>query len=217
MNKKEKELKEKINNLSDFTSEFIQSSERILVAGNQKIFVLDLFSNAVNNRSISTINGFLSLIKENNYLCAIPLIRMQLDNGLRFFASTLVEDSNDFFNHYLSGKAIRNYKDINGNKLTDFHLSKELEKYFPGVRNLYKETSGYIHLSDNHLFATTSIDENIKDRKIEVRVGNYDVYSIESKIDFVSTMIEVCKMVLIIVEQWKHEKIRLSNIYEKNK
>ncbi len=213
MKKEEDILIAKIHELSGFESEFIQSSQRILEAGNQKLFVLDLFSGAVNNRAISLINGFVNLAESNNYLCAIPLIRMQLDNGLRFFASTLVEDSNDFFNHYQNGKAIRDYKDVNGKKMTDSYLAKQLESYFPGIRDLYKETSGHIHLSSNHLHATTNAK---KDRKIEMRIGNYDIYSMDSKLDFVSTMTEVSKLVLIVVEQWKHEKIRLSKLYEKN-
>ena len=122
MNEQEKILTKKIAELSDFKSEFIESAKRIIEAGNQKLFVLDLFSGAVNNRAISLINGFVSLAKDNNYICAIPLIRMQLDNGLRFFASTLVKDYNDFFTHYLNGKPIRDYKDINEKKLIDLFI-----------------------------------------------------------------------------------------------
>lgn len=214
MNEKEKILAKKINELAEFDSEFIQSSKRIIEAGNQKLFGLDLFSGAVNNRAISLIKGFVSLAKDNNYICAIPLIRMQLDNGLRFYASTLVKDSNKFFSHYLDGKAIRDYKDVDNKRLTDSYLSKKLEVLFPGVRKLYEETSGHIHLSDHHLFATTKTSKEKDDRKIQVRIGSYDIYSLDSKIDFVSTMIEVSKLVLIVVEQWKHEKIRLSSLLD---
>lgn len=208
MNEEEQILTDKIEKLFGFTSEFLQSSKRITEAGNQQIFILDLFAGAVNNRAISLINGFVLLAKENNYLCANPLIRMQLDNALRFFASTLVENSNDFFSHYSHGKPIKDYKDIEGKKLTDAYLSNKLDVIFPGVRKLYEDTSGHIHLSDHHLFATTKTGKEGKDRNIEVRIGSYDIYSLYSKIDFVTTMIEVSRLVLIIVEQWKHEKNR---------
>lgn len=203
-------LYSKLENLTKLKDEFINSSKRLIEAGNKNIYSLDLFAGAVNNRAISLLQGFVSLAKENNYLSAIPLIRIQLDNGLRFFASTLVTDSDEFFSHFLNGKAIKDFHDTKGNKLSDNYLVSSLEKHFTGVRKLYKDTSGYIHLSDNHLFATTNISKEKKDRMIEIRIGNYDVYSLESKIDFTQTMIEVCKLVLIIVEQWKYEKENIS-------
>lgn len=210
----EETLKTKITELASFESQFIQSSKRILEAGNQKLFVLDLLSGAVNNRAIALIKGFILLANDKNYISAIPLIRLQLDNGLRFFASTLVKDSNDFFSHYLDGKPIRDYKDAFGKNLTDNYLSEKLGKIFPGVNKLYKETSGHIHLSDQHLFITTK--QTNFERTIAFSIGSHDNYSTESKIDFVNTMIEVSKLVLIVVEQWKHEKIRLSNSFDDN-
>lgn len=215
MKNKQAQLLELISALDKSTSEFIDSSYRIMKAGNSKMFSLDLLACAVNNRAFSLAKGFVTLVKKDNYLAAIPLIRLQLDNGLRFFAATLVENSNDFFDHYISGKAIKDYKDINGKNLSDYYLTKQLEKHFKGVRKLYNDTSGYIHLSDTHLFATTStMKSNIKERKIQIRIGNFDIFSIESKIDFLKTMIEISEIVLIIIEHWKFEKERLSLIID---
>lgn len=212
MTEKEKDsLNSYIIKLENFEKEFINSSKRLLLAGNQKIFDLDLFAGAVSNRAISLIKGFVSLAKENNYLCAIPLIRMQLDNSLRFYASSLVTDTSSFFKHYSSGKAIRDYKSFEGKNLTDTYLTRKLETQFSGIIKLYKDTSGHIHLSDTHLFATTSVGKNKTDRKIKVRIGGYDIYSLDSKIDFISTMYEVSKIVIIVLEGWKIEKEKRSS------
>ena len=119
-------------------------------AGNSKLFTLDFLAISVNNRAISLLNGYVSLVKSKNYLTAVSLIRLQLDNALRFFASTLVENSNDFAMHFIEGKAIKDYKDINGKRLSDNYLSKKLDVYFKGTQKLYSDTCGYIHLSDKH-------------------------------------------------------------------
>lgn len=198
-----------INHLDNFKDEFVSSSIRFLEAGNKSIYTLDLFASSVNNRAISLTNAFATLARINNYLAAVSLIRLQLDNALRFFASTLVKDSNDFVLHYIQGNAIRDYQDINGKNLTDTYLTKQLEKKFKGIIKLYKDASGYVHLSERHFMPAVKTNE---DYKIEVKIGNYDTYNLAEKIDFTKTMIEVSKLVLIIIEQWKHEKDRLGTL-----
>ncbi|GAL86074.1 hypothetical protein MYP_3303 [Sporocytophaga myxococcoides] len=197
------QLNELIEKLEKLENEFLQSSLRIINAGDKKIYSMDLLSTAVNNRALQITKGFVSLARENNYICAVPLIRLQLDNVLRFFATTLVSNYDDLFIHYLEGNPINRYRDSKGNLLTDNYLARSLEKIFPGTLKLYSTTSGYIHLSEKHFFA------NIKeeDRKIQMAVGaSVHNFSESDKTDFVKTMIEVSNLVIIILEQWKHRK-----------
>ena len=211
MSKQEKydKLIEVLDKLDD---EFIQSSMRILNAGNGNMYTIDLLSSAVNNRALQLTKGFLVLAKENNFISAIPLIRLQLDNALRFFATTLVSNYNDFFLHYLGGKPIRDYKDAKGQKLTDNYLAKTLDVHFPGALKLYNDTSGHIHLSDRHFFATTA-KVNDEDRTIQMAVGPaINNFTEHDKMDFVTTMIEVSKLVIIVVEQWRHHKDAISGV-----
>lgn len=210
---KEKYLNEILNQISEFKDEFLKSSQRIMEAGNSKLFALDFLALSVNNRAISLSTGYLTLVKDKNYLTAVSLIRLQLDNALRFFASTLVENSSDFAEHFIDGKAIRDYSDIKGKKLTDNYLAKELEKYFKGTQKLYRETCGFIHLSDRHFLPILSKGKT-KNREIEIQVGSSENFIIEDKIVFSETMLEVCKLVVIVVEQWKHEKIILSKMHD---
>ncbi|MCB9203325.1 MAG: hypothetical protein H6604_09845 [Flavobacteriales bacterium] len=202
-----------LDQISDFENEFIKSSERIMKAGNNKLFTLDFVALSINNRAISLIKGYLTLAKADNYLTAVSLVRLQLDNALRFFASTLVENSSDFAEHFIDGKAIRDYTDIDGKKLTDNYLAKKLENYFSGIKEVYEKTCGYIHFSDRHFFPTIT-REKIKDLSMQVVIGGSGNFTIEEKLDFSKTMMEVSKIVLIVVEQWKHEKIKLSEIYD---
>ncbi len=212
---KERFLDDAIFQLSKFENEFLQSSKRIMEAGNNKLYALDLFALTVNNRALSLIKAFITLSKDKNYLSAVSLIRLQLDNALRFFASTLVKDSQDFMSHFIDGKEIRDYKDHKGKNLTDSYLAKELEKYFNGTSQLYKNTCAYIHLSDKHMPPTLN-KIGKTEMKIGIRVGAFDNFVVDQKIDFVQTMIGVSKLTLIVVEQWKHEKNRLGEIYDKN-
>jgi hypothetical protein len=210
----EKKLEGLLTEIENFHSQFIESSQRIMEAGNSKLFALDFLALSVNNRAISLLNGYVALVKSKNYLTAVSLIRLQLDNALRFFASTLVENSNNFAMHFIDGKAIKNYEDINGKKLSDNYLAKKLDVHFKGTQKLYNDTCGYIHLSDKHFFPTVSKDK-MENLKFRIQIGSSENFSIDDKIDFSKTMLEVSKLVLIVVEQWKHEKIKLSEIHDK--
>jgi hypothetical protein len=199
-------LKSLLLSLDRFEDEFIRSAERILNAGGGKMYTLDLLSTAVSNRALQLSRGFSSLAKDENYISAIPLIRLQLDNALRFFAFTLVPDYNDLFSYYLEGKPINKYKDAKKQQLSDNYLATALDKHFPGTLNLYRETSGYIHLSERHFLAATGIKDKQK-RSIQTVVGpRSNNFSEDDKIGFISTMIEVSKLVIIVLEQWKHRK-----------
>ena len=209
----EEHLNNILDQISDFENEFIKSSERIMKAGNNKLFTLDFVALSINNRAISLIKGYLTLAKADNYLTAVSLVRLQLDNALRFFASTLVENSSDFAEHFIDGKAIRDYTDIDEKKLTDNYLAKKLENYFSGIKEIYEKTCGYIHFSDRHFFPTITREKR-KDRSMQIVIGGSGNFTIDEKLDFSKTMLEVSKIVLIVVEQWKHEKIKLSDIYD---
>lgn len=200
-----------LSEIFNLENEILESSKRFFEADSNNLYSLDLFAIAVNNRTMSLTKAYLTLVKENNYIAAVSLIRLQLDNALRFFASTQVKDLNNFVMHFIDGKEIRDYKDFKGKNLSDSYLAKELDKYFSGTYKLYKNACGYVHLSDKHFFPTISKIEE-KDRSFRFVIGSSNNYTEEQKIDFSKTMLEVTKLVIIMVEQWKHEKIKLGQL-----
>ena len=101
-----------------------QSTQRLIEAGDRKLRSLDFLAVPVSNRALSLAAAYVTLANAGNYLTAVSLIRLQLDNALRFFATTLVADSDDFALHFLDGKAIRDYSDARGKKLTDNYLAQ---------------------------------------------------------------------------------------------
>jgi hypothetical protein len=114
-------------------------------------------ASSVLKRSVSLVFGFTSLIKERNFICAASLIRLQLDNLLRFRAAFMVADPNQFVVDVLSGEEVRRLVDRNGEKMTDAFLQRSLASEYPWPQHLYKATSGYIHFSEQHFFNTMKI------------------------------------------------------------
>lgn len=136
------------------------------------------------NRAIALNNGYLDLCKTENYITATNLLRLQADNCMRVYAISLVEDRAKFFEDVLEGKHIRNIKDAKGNKMTDDFLSSELDKLFVGFKSLYRNTSGFIHFSNEHLNLNrkTSIEDDIVTN--ELLINGHHHYKIEHKVDF---------------------------------
>lgn len=203
--KNEQEIDRLIKLLEKYPDEFLELGIRLLKADNSNIYAIDFLANAVINRAISLIKGFIILAKNDNYLTAVSLIRLQLDNALRFFASTLVKDKSEFIGHFIDGKAIKDYKDIYNKNLTDNYLAKKLNKFFPGTEQLYNNTCAFIHLSNRHLFPTIT-EANLNNRSVDISIGNSNNFKINEKIDFITTMIEVSKLVIIVIDEWIYHK-----------
>jgi len=199
-------LAEYIKELSITHVKFIKIGDEILQANNQTMYLIDTLAISVINRTIQLTEGYVTLINANNYIAAIPLIRLQLDNALRFFAFMQVSDPNDFFMYFMDGKPINRYKSHTGENLSDGFLAKKLDAVFPGVLRLYKEASDYIHLSRQHVHASKHVD----DQGVNLTVVDVDkglnAFSLEAKINFAYNMVEVGKLVLVVLDRWKQLK-----------
>lgn len=138
------------NRLSEIGTDIFKTETDKKVLSKPSHFVFSII-----HRAIEINRGFLTLSSSNNWITAINLIRLQADNLMRLYALSLVEDRLDFYNKVTNGEHIRNLKDTKGNKLTDFYLSEEIDKIFPGFRGLYQNTSGLIHFSNQHIGFST--------------------------------------------------------------
>jgi hypothetical protein len=118
------------------------------------LYGLDLLAAAVLNRSIILIEGFCTLMEARNYLCAAPLVRLQLDSVLRFSGAALVDDPHEFALKILAGTAVRKIKDRHGNRMTDAYLLEKLAVDYPWMPQVHEFTSGFIHLSEKHIIHT---------------------------------------------------------------
>ncbi|GAA4299376.1 hypothetical protein [Aestuariibaculum suncheonense] len=165
-------------------------------------YSLDVLANAVMDRSLHLIFAFTNLIRNENYIAACHLVRCHLDNVLRISGAWLVNDPHQFASDIMNGKKVDEIKDRNGNNLKDWYLRNKLSEEFPWVQSVYKETSGFIHLSKKHIFTSSKIKDNEKNT-IEFRISRKDNYvTDESRINATNGMIEITKVLIHFIEGW---------------
>ena len=168
---------------------------------------IDIYAFMVLKRSISLVFGFIELIRQKNFICAAPLIRLQIDNLLRFRASFLVDDQSLFVVEVLQGKEVRNIKDRLGRNMTDIYLQNALINEYSWLKGTYKNTSGYVHLSDKHLFNTLRKGASGKEGALDIYIGpddkmvNDEVYE-----GAIEDMILVTHALLTFIANWTLSK-----------
>ena len=147
------------------------------------------FAGATINRAMALNDAYLKLSKEGNYIAATPLIRMMLDNAMTSFSGMLVENLDEYFDYIDSGKIINRYKDKRGNPMFEKYLKQELNKEYPGIKDLYSKTSEYIHLSTDHIRAAFRDNEDY--------IGKYDMlFSREERKQIDKYMLEANNLLL---------------------
>lgn len=147
------ELDRHVTHIEGLRDLHLNTLKEILLADGGKMFALDILASAVVKRSMSLCAGFSALVRNHNYTCAASLLRLQLDSCLRFFAAFIVEQPHDFASSVLKGVPVRKLKDRNGTPMTDRHLVDSLGTKYEWMPRVYEATSGFIHLSDRHIFS----------------------------------------------------------------
>jgi hypothetical protein len=144
----ERPLVEMIEELKGLIPSHTHVAQAILQAHGARCdhYPFDLVMLAAMKRSMCLINGFVSLIP-NNYLCAAPLVRLQVDNVLRCSAVFHVANQEDFVRKLLTGTPLNKIKAADGKDMRDTYLIKKLEAEEPGVQKYYDHLCDYVHLS----------------------------------------------------------------------
>lgn len=141
---------------------------------NLPILMTDLFFAAAVNRSMSLLKGFCTLIEQQNFVAAAPLIRLELDCCLRVSAAHLSEDLGTLAFEVMSGKAVRKLKDRDGELMHDTYLVRKMSERYPWVQDVYTQTSGYVHLSEKHYFNAMQAGE--KEGDINIKISDIDAF-----------------------------------------
>jgi hypothetical protein len=186
-------------NLLDFNKKIdklIELGKRNQVT-NSKRFYFKIFLNGLINRSINIGRGYINLLKDDNFIAAAPLVRVQLDSLLRLFAGSIVEeDCNDFAKEVYNGKSIRNMKDRDNQKMFDGYLAKRIsrENGFEWVEKVYGQGNGYIHYSDQTIFSSTKLDA--KKQQVKMISGPSDYFvTTKEKCDATQLMIIITEAI----------------------
>ena len=131
------------------------------------------FMSSAINRAMNINRGFITLTKDDNYSCAIPLMRLMIDNCMRFWGITLVDDKHEYIRVWGSGEKNSTIKDRNGKKLTDKHLSECFALLYRGVDKTYNDACAFVHFSEQNLYITAKVDKQ-KERRVDLRIDGYD-------------------------------------------
>jgi hypothetical protein len=170
------------------------------------LYKLDLLAIAVLDRSLALLRGFCDLVEGRNMIAAAPLLRCQMDNGLRFFAATLVDNPHDFALKVHTGNPINKQKDRSGKSLTDSYLAQQLTAKVPWVKSLYHQASGYVHLSEQHMVNSIGIPDDDGMTTIKITGHDGSVWTEDRYLEAIEAMDSSTRLVLELVEQWSLER-----------
>ena len=116
------------------------------------------FINAVIVRAYQLNKGFISLVSTGNYLCACPLVRIQLETVLSLWAS-LIADGN-YTERMLLGKSVDKSKH-NGNYLSNSYLVSTLCEFTNlSLKELWDKGNNYLHPSYSSISKTIHRENN---------------------------------------------------------
>jgi hypothetical protein len=195
-----------LDNLEKLNDVHLEQGDAIRKAFGGAFYEFDMLSFAVLNRSMSLTSGFITLMRKDNFIAAAPLIRIQLDNYLRYAAGWLVSNPHGYVVKILSGEHISNIKTKEGKRMTDRFLVNEFSKEHKWIKSVYKNTSGYIHLSDKHMYMNI-IKLNSKQRSATYKISDKDEHIPEKfKVEAVMAFTEITKLVLYRAYSWRYTK-----------
>jgi hypothetical protein len=128
---------------------------------------------------------------------------MQLDNVLRLHGVLTAPDPHDVASEMIHGKPLRKLKDKEGQLMTDQRLVKVLSITNPWIESVYKLTSSYIHLSEQHFYHFIERSKKNQDGLRDFAIGDGDEYLDDArKIEMIDAFKVVTKGVLDLVQQW---------------
>ncbi len=193
-------IDQELGRLSELRQKHIDLGKSMLTADNGKFYPVDMFCNTILNRSISLLKGFISQIKEKNFISAAPILRLQLDNLLRLSAVWQVENPHDFASDIMGGKQVNEIKNREGEKMYDKLLARNLEKDFPWVISVYENTSGYVHFSHKHFANSFQFSS---ERNFELKISDVDEYvKDETYLEAILAFDEITNAIFQFVEGW---------------
>jgi hypothetical protein len=197
----------------DIRKKYLTSfSEYMRDATGQQFYATDLIVFGIMDRSIGLVDAMPKLLADENIHAFAPLLRIQLDSLLRLHAFRIVHSRHDLASHVISGKSLKNFKDVGGNKFTDRYLVSSLKSKLPWVEPMYDSLCGWVHFSESHIFAAVS--EGQEDRTIEIGIGSdrkkVNPQLIEEATQAIKAINE--EILLIVEEYFSLSKVKNRNL-----
>jgi hypothetical protein len=168
------------------------------------LFPCDLLAMAVLDRSLNLLSGVRLLLRNEGYICAAALLRLQLDNVLRFHGVVAATgDPHGVAQRIFAGEELGKIKAFDGERMHDTKLRGLLGAKLPGIDSVYKATSGYIHLSTEHIRHFVARSGKICGEFRLLNIATSDEHlSLEHKLGLVHDFQVLTKGVLGFVRSW---------------
>jgi hypothetical protein len=204
----EKDFEIAMNSIHESIEDLILRSNSICINKSAKILLVDeqsefdrLLASAI-MRSSYLSQAFHDLIMGYNYMAALHIVRLNLDNALRIYAGFLSEDTKIFAQRFIEGVSVRNLKDKDDKKMNDGYLATKLSIEFYWVKPLYKKMSGFIHFSDDHY-------KHIFNSDGSGYLGDNDNSKIgpEERLDVITDMKKVNELLYLLADRWLEKRI----------
>src|SRR5690606_22948913 len=164
-----------------------------------RIYKLSSIYISLINRAIELNNGYISLFNLKNYLTAISLLRIQIENCLRFHGLRILDNMPYAFDEFLSGKELREMTGNDGKKLYDTYLAKELDRIYPeyNFKGLYKQYCEIIHFSVFYQNIGTEFLDDGNGVKATIYLGGGSInphFNIENQINYTISIFYTTKL-----------------------
>jgi len=92
---------------------------------------------------------------------------------MRFAGIAFVADPEKYATAVLKGDRINKMKATSGQQMTDAYLADRLQRLYPNLKEVYRQTSGLINLSDRHIFQMINSTKN-ENRTVRLLVTAHD-------------------------------------------
>jgi hypothetical protein len=170
-------------------------------------YMTDLFVLGGVKRTLAVSAGFCEMMRTKNFTCAAALLRMQIDTAGRLYALSYVPDSDKIVRNIADGERFNKQKDEKNNYLKDFYIIERLDEIFPWVKNVYEESSDFIHLSGRHMYSTVSgIDNETKSVNFDISATdlpkNKDEYS-----EVLEAFFETTEIILLLIQSYVSSRV----------
>lgn len=200
-------MQELLKEVQDLRDEHGKRGTMLLIASDGLLFSCDVLAFTVLERSQNLIKGFDLLLSNRCYTTGMGLLRMQLDNVIRFNGVIKTKDPNAIATQMYSGTALRKIKDDDGERMTDARLVEILSVENPWVELVYELSSGYIHLSDQHFHHFFNRSPKGPDGVRDLFIKDEDEFvTTEDKAKLIQAFAILTRAVLMLVDKWIAER-----------
>ena len=189
--------------LAELSDPHGERGQELFNACNAELFPCDALAFAVLERSLNLLKGFQLLLLHGGYTTGVGLLRMQLDNVLRFHGVVTSADPHWIANEIINGVQLRSLNDRTGKKMTDARLVELLAAANPWVNHVYALACSYIHLSDQHVKHFLLRSKKDCEGKRGFAIGDEDEHvEPDHKTQLINAFAVATRGVLELIGQW---------------